>query len=235
MPDSMEMNAAQTMRKRKTNIIAMSSLMLILMSGCADRKEFTPPKPDHADFAPPVLDYSLPNTQAGSLYRNQYAMTLFQDRRAYRVGDVLTVMLTEETESSKKANTRYGKNSGISIFGGNQLEDFSANIDADRRFDGAASSSQGNRLSGAITVTVHEVMPNGVLKISGEKWISLNQGDEFIRLTGIVRVEDISRANYVSSKRIADARITYAGKGALADANAAGWLAQFFNSPWMPL
>ena len=89
-------------------------------------------------------------------------------------------------------------------------------------------------MKGAITVTVHEVLPNGVLRISGEKWLRLNQGDEFIRLTGIVRVDDISRSNQVSSQRIADARITYAGRGALADSNAAGWLTQFFNSPWIP-
>ncbi|MCE7616813.1 flagellar basal body L-ring protein FlgH, partial [Vibrio fluvialis] len=100
--------------------------------------------------------------------------------------------------------------------------------------DGSASSSQGNKLEGAITVTVSEVLPNGVIRIRGEKWIRLNQGDEFIRLTGIVRVDDISRNNQVSSQRIGDARITYSGRGALADSNASGWLTQFFNSPWMP-
>lgn len=83
-------------------------------------------------------------------------------------------------------------------------------------------------------MTVHEVLPNGVLRISGEKWIRLNQGDEYIRLTGIVRVDDISRSNQVSSQRIGDARITYSYWGALAESNASGWLTQFFNSPWMP-
>lgn len=164
-------------------------------------------------------------------------MTLFQDRRAYRVGDILTVMLTEETESSKKADTSYNKNAGVGfvapVFGSNSI-DAAVNIDADRNFDGSASSSQGNKLQGAITVTVHEVLPNDVLRISGEKWLRLNQGDEFIRLTGIVRVDDINRSNQISSLRIGDARITYAGRGALADSNASGWLTQFFNSPWMP-
>ncbi|WP_078752334.1 flagellar basal body L-ring protein FlgH [Enterovibrio nigricans] len=212
-------------------------LLLAVLAGCSARPEFAPQKPDSADYAPPVLDYSLPEATDGSLYRHQYTMTLFQDRRAYRVGDILTVMLTEETESSKKADTSYNKNAGVGfvapVFGSNSI-DAAVNIDADRNFDGSASSSQGNKLQGAITVTVHEVLPNDVLRISGEKWLRLNQGDEFIRLTGIVRVDDINRSNQISSLRIGDARITYAGRGALADSNASGWLTQFFNSPWMP-
>ncbi|OEE58441.1 flagellar basal body L-ring protein [Enterovibrio norvegicus FF-454] len=219
--------------------LSMSGLLvMILLTGCAGREEFTPPKPDAEEYAPPVLDYSLPEAKDGSLYRHQYSMTLFQDRRAYRVGDILTVLLSEETESRKKADTSFGKSAGVGfaapIFGSNTLDGAAVNIDADRNFDGSASSSQGNKLQGAITVTVHEVMPNGVLRINGEKWLRLNQGDEFIRLTGIVRVDDINRSNQISSLRIGDARITYAGRGALADSNASGWMTQFFNSPWVP-
>lgn len=213
-------------------------LLVLLVTGCAGREEFTPPKPDEEKYAPPALDYSLPTPEHGSLYRHQYTMTLFQDRRAYRVGDMLTVVLSEETESSKKANTKYGKSANVGFaapsIGGTTIDELAASIDTDRSFDGTASSSQGNKLEGSITVTVHSVLPNGVLRISGEKWIRLNQGDEFIRLTGIVRVDDISRNNQVPSSRIGDARITYSGRGALADSNASGWLTQFFNSPWVP-
>ncbi|MBO0181231.1 flagellar basal body L-ring protein FlgH, partial [Vibrio parahaemolyticus] len=77
--------------------------------------------------------------------------------------------------------------------------------------------------------TVYQVLPNGVLRVRGEKWLKLNQGDEFIRLTGIVSASDISPDNTLSSQRIADARITYAGRGSFADTNTAGWLTQFFN------
>ncbi|GAA5645311.1 MULTISPECIES: flagellar basal body L-ring protein FlgH [Vibrio] len=214
------------------------TVAVILLAGCAGRQEFLPPEPDTQEYAPPTLDYSLPEAQHGSLYRHQYTMTLFQDRRAYRVGDILTVVLSEETQSSKKAGTKYGKSSNVNftapVFGAKTIDDLGVSVDADRGFDGSASSSQGNKLKGAITVTVHEVLPNGVLRIRGEKWIRLNQGDEFIRLNGIVRVDDISRNNQVSSQRIGDARITYSGRGALADSNASGWLTQFFNSPWVP-
>ncbi|MFN1513856.1 flagellar basal body L-ring protein FlgH [Vibrio owensii] len=214
------------------------AVAVVLLVGCAGRQEFIPPEPNTEKYAPPVLDYTLPEAKSGSLYRHQYTMTLFQDRRAYRVGDVLTVQLSEETESSKKAGTQFGKSSTVDFatptIGTKTIDELGVSIDGSRNFDGSASSSQGNKLQGAITVTVHEVLPNGVLRISGEKWLRLNQGDEFIRLTGIVRVDDINRSNQVSSQRIADARITYAGRGALADSNAAGWLTQFFNSPWVP-
>ncbi|XAW88918.1 flagellar basal body L-ring protein FlgH [Vibrio sp. CDRSL-10 TSBA] len=221
-----------------TKLSKAGLLSVLVLAGCAGREEFGLPSPDEEKYGPPELDYSLPEAQSGSLYRHHYAMTLFQDRRAYRVGDVLTVQLSESTQSSKSADTQYGKSSSVGlaapIIGAKTFDDVSASIDGNRAFDGSASSSQGNRLQGAITVTVSEVLPNGVIRIRGEKWIRLNQGDEFIRLTGIVRVDDISRSNQISSQRIGDARITYSGRGALADSNASGWLTQFFNSPWMP-
>lgn len=210
----------------------------LLTSACAVRSEFVPPSPDDAAFAPPVLDYSLPETRHGSLFRANQSFSLFTDMRAYQVGDILMVYLDEETSSKKGANTKFDKNSNADIsaplFGSGPLDNYSASIAGERDFNGSASSSQGNKLSGAITVTVYEVLPNGVLRIRGEKWITLNQGDEYIRLTGNVRVEDVDSNNAIASQRIADARITYAGKGALADSNASGWLMQLFTSPWIP-
>ncbi len=84
-------------------------------------------------------------------------------------------------------------------------------------------------------MSVHAVQPNGILEIRGEKWLTLNQGDEYIRLSGLVRADDIQNDNSVSSQRIADARISYAGRGALSDANAAGWLTRLFNHPLFPI
>lgn len=223
---------------KKFAVLRVVFLSFCALTGCVSHPDFVPPKPNDKDYAPPKLDYSLPKAENGSLYRHHYAMTLFRDRRAFRVGDVLMVQLDEQTESSKQADTQFGKNSsvnlGVPTIGRKSFHDLSAGASADRDFDGSSSSSQENRLEGAITVTVYEVLPNGVLRVRGEKWITLNQGDEFIRLTGIVRVDDVNRRNEVSSQRIGDARITYSGRGALADSNNAGWLTQFFNSPWMP-
>jgi flagellar L-ring protein precursor FlgH len=107
-------------------------------------------------------------------------------------------------------------------------------IAGDRSFSGQADSSQSNRLDGSITVTVAERLPNGNLVVRGEKMIQINQGEELIRVQGIVRPVDIGPQNTVPSTKIADARISYGGKGTLADANRPGWLSRFFNSPWFP-
>ncbi len=219
--------------------MAVVALLVINLSGCAGRQEeFIPPSPDDEAYAPPELDYQVTRVSKGSLYTGKTAMTLFQDRRAYRVGDILTVVLDEKTESDKSASTQFGKDSSVAVaaptLGATTYPEGAASLEASRDFDGAAASTQGNRLTGSITVTVYDVLPNGVLRVRGEKWLKLNQGDEYIRLTGNVRVDDIQADNTLSSQRIADARITYAGRGTFADSNTAGWLTQFFNSPWMP-
>jgi len=203
---------------------------LLFLSACATRSEFVPPSPDDEAFAPPKLDYSLPKTRPGSLFRSNNSFSLFTDTRAFQVGDILMVYLEEETSSNKNADTQFDKSSSVEV----GIPVYADSGEADRSFSGDASSSQENKLSGTITGTVYEVLPNGVLRIRGEKWITLNQGDEFIRLTGNVRVEDIDSENAIASERIADARITYSGKGALADSNAPGWIMQLLSSPWVP-
>jgi flagellar L-ring protein precursor FlgH len=78
------------------------------------------------------------------------------------------------------------------------------------------------------------VLPNGNLYLKGQKKIWINQGMENVLLSGVIRPIDLAPDNSISSSRVANARITYDGKGAIADANAAGWISRFFNSPWTP-
>jgi flagellar L-ring protein precursor FlgH len=85
-----------------------------------------------------------------------------------------------------------------------------------------------------VTVIVQEVLPNGLLRVAGEKRLQLNQGEEFLRLKGYLRAADIDNDNQVSSLRVANARIAYSGQGSLADANTPGWLTRFFTGPLMP-
>jgi flagellar L-ring protein precursor FlgH len=107
-------------------------------------------------------------------------------------------------------------------------------MESDVTFDGQADSSQSNRLDGSITVTVAERFANGNLLVVGEKLITINQGEEYIRLQGIVRPVDIGPENTVLSTKVADATISYSGRGVLQATNRPGWLTRFFSGPWFP-
>jgi len=192
---------------------------------------------------PPALPNQpvMPLGNGGSNFNPGTAMVLFGDVRARHVGDTLTVVLTEQTSASKNAATAFAKgsdfDSGAPIFAGKTMtykdDDILNNSwDTDQNFDGSGSSSQSNSLSGDITVTVHEVYPNGNLRVEGEKWIELNRGNEYVRVSGIVRAYDVSTANTVSSSQLADARITYSGKGDIANSNKPGVVSRAFNKFW---
>jgi flagellar L-ring protein precursor FlgH len=107
-------------------------------------------------------------------------------------------------------------------------------IDNNNSFDGSGDSAQSNQLTGDITVAVVRRMQNGNLLVRGQKWIGINQGREYIRIQGVVRPIDIQPDNSIDSTKVANASISYGGKGPLASANAPSLLARFFNSPWMP-
>ncbi len=207
----------------------------LLVSGCTT---FEPPRarPPASD-EPPMAPVVSRQGAGGGVFRADSAWSITSDSRAFRAGDVVTVVLQETTQASKKADTRFGKRSGVavapSVFG-SKVFNTRVGVDAERDFDGTASSSQQGTLQGAITVVVQEVLPNGLLRVAGEKSLYLNQGEEFVRLRGYVRASDIDNDNRVSSQRVANARIAYSGDGALADSNNAGWLTRMFASPWMP-
>jgi len=184
------------------------------------------------------------SAQPGTIFRSDAPMGLFMDMRARSVGDILTIQLTEQTNASKESSTSSSRgtdiDTGIPIFAGRPITSGGTNIlnteiGSSNSFNGQADASQSNSLSGSITVTVAERLPNGNLLVRGEKWITLNHGEEFIRVQGIVRPVDIGPSNSIPSTKVADAKITYSGKGSLANANRPGLLARFFNSPWFPL
>ena len=103
-----------------------------------------------------------------------------------------------------------------------------------RSFDGEGDSSQSNSLTGELTVTVVDILPNGNLVVQGEKWFTLNQGKEYIRIAGVLRPMDVQSDNTVSSTKLADAQIAYSGEGFVHDSNTQGWFTQFLNSKWWP-
>lgn len=216
-------------------ITSAAVLAVLLASGCAGfgqhAQEATPSQPLAA-----LPDYGPVN---GSIYNRATARPLFEDVKARAVGDVLTVVLTENMNAKKSASTTTQKDTAIELpvptLLGNAGPDILSNeIDAKRNFKGSGNSAQSNALTGTVTVTVVDVFPNGNLLVRGEKKVELNRGEEHIRISGIVRPVDVSPANTVPSTRIADARITYAGSGELAESNVAGWLGRFFSSAIWP-
>jgi flagellar L-ring protein FlgH len=210
-----------------------------LLSGCGllpakQRK----PDPVVARVLPPPT----PRTD-GAIYQAGQQMELFADLKARRVGDVLTIRLTESTAASKSAVTKTAKTTAVNNTGPTVLGKtitaagvpiFTTTLAGADSFDGEGSSTQGNTLAGSLTVTVMEVQSNGNLVIQGDKTLKLNQGDEFVHVSGVVRRADIATDNTVTSDKVADAHISYSGKGVIDSANRMGWLARFFNSAFAP-
>lgn len=218
---------------------AAALLTTLLLAGCSStpRLPDEPPKPGRSFSATP------PPPSSGAIYNAYSGHGLFEDPKARAPGDLLTILLVERTQAQKQASTSTSKESGLSISNpliagrpltrnGQPVGDFS--LEGSREFSGSGDTSQSNQLSGSLTVTVVDRLPNGNLAVVGEKRLSLNQGSEILHLSGIVRPVDIAPDNTVTSDRVGDARIEYVGRGALADANAQGWLSRFFNSPWFP-
>ncbi|MBT2116005.1 flagellar basal body L-ring protein FlgH [Dyella sp. LX-66] len=214
-------------------------IVLAQLAGCA----MPAPRGDDAAWAAtPPQEPVAPPAADGSIYHEAQNMELFNDPRAHRVGDILTVSLVESTQASKKASTSTSKKDKSNLAAPTILgrpvsiggTDVSFGTSGDRSFDGSGNSSQSNQLTGSITVTVAQRLSNGNLLVRGEKWLTINQGQELVRISGIVRPQDIGQDNSVPSTRVADARIGYTGRGTLADANTQGWLSRFFSSKWMP-
>jgi len=213
-------------------------LSVLMLTACATPKrgdpEYAAARPAHR---PDVIKAS------DSIYQTSSTWFLLEDIKPRHVGDMLTVTLREKTDAKKTANSETKKHNDVAIASASILgapitakdrEILATKLASQYDFKGEADSDQSNSLTGSVTVTVVEVLSNGNLVVQGEKWININQGDEYIRLRGIVRASDINPDNTISSERVADAQIEYSGQGTLADANEPGWLTKFFNSKWMP-
>lgn len=185
-------------------------------------------------------DPPRPGDGGGSIYaaRSGKGIRLFEDNKAGEVGDLLTIVLVENTTASTQAKTAVSKKNATSVsaptLGTAVLPGLSASLSGDRRFGGSGDSAQSNKLAGQLTVQVVQDLGNGNLLVRGDKQLRLNQGDEIVQIQGIVRRADIGPDNRVTSDRVGDARIVYGGRGTLARSNAMGWLARFFNSALAP-
>lgn len=222
--------------------VVLGLSFLVGCSSTSSRMEIMPEDPFYMPIMPEQPAEKLVDN--GSLFNSTLVNSLYADKKAHRVGDIITVTLRETTTATKSATTETDKESALVMnplatvgadtnpeFFGNPLNFSSTTSNS---FEGESSANQNNSLFGAISVNVTEVLSNGNLVIRGEKWMRLNNGDEYIRLTGIVRPDDVAADNTILSNKIANARIQYSGTGAFADTQQQGWLGRFFNSTWWP-
>ncbi len=173
----------------------------------------------------------------GAIYQVGYVRPLFEDRRARMVGDTLTINIVEKSAAAKKSNSSAERSHTMDVsvptivgLPGKSVQGLTLEADHDNKFSGKGESAANNTFTGTITVTVIEVLPNGNLLVSGEKLVAINQGEEFIRFSGIVNPIHITAANAVPSTQVADARIEYKQNGYIDSAQVMGWLGRFFLS-----
>jgi flagellar L-ring protein FlgH len=221
---------------RSAILTALLGAVLLLTGGCMSR-------PSIEEQMPEIPDVPIPEANNGSIYQSGHDVALFENSTARNVGDIVTIKLVEATNASKSSSTTTSKSTSLNLPGPtiagrpvtvNGTNVLSATLENESSFDGAGDSAQSNTLIGDITVAVVRRLNNGNLLVRGQKWIGINQGKEFIKIEGVIRPIDIQPDNTIDSFKVANAAISYGGRGALADANRPSWLARFFNSPLLP-
>jgi len=215
--------------------VVVPAILAALLSGCASIYS-TPPTTVHQPMTarPEAAPQAMPAT--GAIFQQTQVRPLFEDRRARHIGDLLTINLVERNTAQKAANSNATR--GSSVAGGITaasrvplagLAGMNVEAGVDSEFSGEGASAANNRFNGTITVTVIEVYPNGNLLVSGEKQVAINQGNEFIRFSGVINPTTVTTSNTVQSTQVADARIEYKGSGYIDETNTMGWLQRFFN------
>lgn len=220
------------MRKSAIAIIAL------LASGCVYPQVEMPRQSFEEHVPAPQHRY-----ESGSLWQEN-SVSLVDDYKARRRGDIVTVLIVEEASASKQANTGTKRETGISAsipnFMGIETTALADKLDLNAlvkantssSYDGSGSTSRKDVLKATITARVMDVLPNGYLRIQGQRSVKVNNEEQIIILEGVVRPKDINHENMISSAQVADARITYAGNGIVNDKQQPGWLFNFVDKIW---
>lgn len=200
-------------------------------------KDFTPVLPTT------MIEEPIPD---GSIYTKGVRDGLFGDSKAYRVGDLITIVLQEEMNSIKGVSNNLNRKStngflsalqkaalaGSGAFAFPWMIAEDSPSEQELKNESSGSTGHANKLFGQISASVVRVLSNQNLVVRGEKLITLNQGDEYIQISGIIRPEDVLPDNTVLSFRVANAQITYSGSGEVHDATRAGWGTSLLYKIW---
>lgn len=167
---------------------------------------------------------------AETLYKPADYRSLVADRKAFRVGDVLTVLVIENATASASAGTKTDKSTDLGVHASTPKNRYAYGVGIDDGFDGNGKSARTGKLLAQVSVRVTDIEPNGDLRIRGEQYIEINEEKQTINLEGIVRSADIGDGNTVPSNRVGNARITYVGDGALSDSQSRGWISRILSA-----
>lgn len=218
------------------------SLSLFFLFSCSTYMEHKIGE-DFKSIQPEYTNIERKESNDGTVYDGGGGL-FASDRRANNVGDIITITLEESMSAANSGSETLSKSDSYvfdlpeALFGPSSLIGkflFPGGVKEDRlqagttqSFTGSGTAAQANTLTGTISVTVVRVFPNGNLEVKGERKLSYNSGTEFIRVAGVIRPEDISSSNTVSSTKVADAQISYTGTGDMNDSVTRGWLGRYF-------
>ncbi len=218
-------------------VIAVAAL---LAGGCVvQQTEVVSPSFDQQ------LKPNAPSYSNGSIWQNA-SIPLTEDGKARRLGDIVTIVITENATASKQATTATGRSSEISAGIPNMLglegssiltknfADLSnlINASASSSFDGSGSTTRKESLSATITAKIINVLPNSNLLIEGRRNVKVNNEDQIVTVKGTIRQRDITAENTINSIYVADAQITYSGEGIISDRQKPGWLMNVIDKLW---
>jgi flagellar L-ring protein precursor FlgH len=216
---------------------AAGAALALALAGCA----LQPKQPIVQQPMTAVPPMPPVNSSPGSIFNPGYAgRPLFEDQRPRNIGDILTIVIAENINATKSsgANTKRGTSTSFSTptagFLGGLFSKANLSAQGANQFDATGGANASNTFNGVLTVTVTNVLPNGNLVVSGEKQMLINQGNEFVRFSGVVNPNTVAGDNSVLSTEVADAKIEYSAKGYIDEAETMGWLQRFFLNiaPW---
>ena len=228
-------------RTRSGAIVLLVSFSL-LAYGCAKNDADVVQVPEPLES--PVIAEKVPMSP-GSIWTGDEGNWI-ADLRAHQVGDIVTVTILEKASATKEASTETDRDSGIkagfpTFFGlEKKLVENNPNLDPanlieaniSNNFKGSGKTTRKEDLLATLTTQVVKVYPNGNMKIRGGKSVVVNNENQIIYLTGIIRPYDVSAANEVDSSKILNAQIAYTGKGVISDKQRPGWLGRIVDRVW---
>ena len=218
--------------------VASCFLLLCVTAACSASPSTKQQKVEMAKLPPPKTTGSLWQEENGRAY-------LYEDLRAMRMGDIITILISEKHKGSKSADTSAERDSTITNslagtgvgyvgipgvrLGGEARRGFGIDASAKNKFGGKGATNREDTLTGTISAVVTEVLPNGDLRIEGRREVTVNSERQIMTIGGIVRRVDVNTKNTVQSSSIADAKIEYSGLGVVDDVQRPGWLVRILD------